>query len=135
MKESFLQESEKKIERERERKRERDIYIYRDRDRGEERRIQEMHGRCCFFHQTTHASSTYPCVSGSLKARRIFRISRISVPTEPGGWGMNLAFYCPEPYVAEKEGTAEAGQMADDGDDGEGMIRDDGDEKKNQGKV
>lgn len=27
----------------------------------------------------------------------------------PGGWGMNLAFYCPEPYVAEKEGTAEAG--------------------------
>ena len=26
-----------------------------------------------------------------------------------GGWGMDLKFYCPEPWAAEKEGKAEAG--------------------------
>jgi len=28
---------------------------------------------------------------------------------EDGGWGMDLKFYCPEPWAAEKEGKAEAG--------------------------
>ena len=35
------------------------------------------------------------------------RLSRYE--SRPGGWGMDLAFHCPEPWVVEKEGKVEPG--------------------------
>ena len=40
----------------------------------------------------------------------ISSLSPFDSPLQPkGGWGMDLKFYCPEPWAADKEGKAEAG--------------------------
>ena len=41
----------------------------------------------------------------------ISSLSPFDPPLQPkGGWGMDLKFYCPEPWAADKEGKAEAGR-------------------------